>query len=173
MIKIEKIIHGTPLITIWFADKEISDKGIVVYNESKNAFPGSTEFVTLVSDLTLSKEELLAKCAQNCRYKVRRAYRENVEVIMKDSKQITDEDISTFLEFFEIFWKSKDVNFDSKDSLHDETDCMNLNRGLSAGCSVQVPLSKKEDGIKLAVDYSFRQTYSFNGTHSVGARILF
>lgn len=120
MIKIEKIIHGTPLITIWFADKEISDKGIVVYNESKNAFSGSIEFVTLVSDLTLSKEELLAKCAQNCRYKVRRAYRENVEVIMKDSKQITDEDISTFLEFFEIFWKSKDVNFDSKDSLRDE-----------------------------------------------------
>ena len=61
----------------------------------------------------------------------------------------------------------------SGDAIYDETDCMNLNRGLSAGCSVQIPLSKKDDGVKLAVDYSFRQTYSFNGTHSVGARILF
>ena len=61
----------------------------------------------------------------------------------------------------------------SSDAIYDETNCMNLNRGLSAGCSVQIPLSKKEDGVKLAVDYSFRQTYSFNGTHSVGARILF
>lgn len=61
----------------------------------------------------------------------------------------------------------------SSDAIYDENDCMNLNRGLSAGCSVQVPLSKKEDGIKLAIDYSFRQTYTFNGTHSIGARILF
>lgn len=120
MIKIEKIIHGTPLITIWFADKEISDKGIVVYNESQSEFSGATEFVTLVSDLTLSKEELLGKCVQNCRYEVRRAYRENVEVVMMDSKQIKDEDISTFLEFFESFWKSKNISFDTKSSLNEE-----------------------------------------------------
>ena len=50
---------------------------------------------------------------------------------------------------------------------------MNINRGLSAGVSVQVPLSKKENGLKLAVDYSYRDTYVFNGTHSVGARIFF
>lgn len=61
----------------------------------------------------------------------------------------------------------------SSDAIYDENDCMNLNRGLSAGCSVQIPLSKKEDAVKLAVDYSYRQTYSFNGTHSIGARILF
>ena len=51
--------------------------------------------------------------------------------------------------------------------------CMNINRGLSAGVSIQVPLSKKEDGMKLAVDYSYRDTYTFGGTHSVGARIIF
>ena len=55
----------------------------------------------------------------------------------------------------------------------DNDECMNINRGLSAGVSVQVPLSKKEDGMKLAVDYSYRDTYVFNGTHSVGARIIF
>ena len=52
-------------------------------------------------------------------------------------------------------------------------ECMNLNRGLAAGCSVQIPLSKKEDGLKLAIDYSYRDTYTFKGTHSVGARIIF
>ena len=61
----------------------------------------------------------------------------------------------------------------SKDGILDDDGCMNINRGLSAGVSVQVPLSKKEDGMKLAVDYSYRDTYTFNGTHSVGARIIF
>ena len=55
----------------------------------------------------------------------------------------------------------------------DNDECMNINRGLSAGVSVQVPLSKKENGMKFAVDYSYRDTYVFNGTHSVGARIFF
>ena len=61
----------------------------------------------------------------------------------------------------------------SKAGILDDLNCMNINRGLSAGLSVQVPLSKKEDGVKLAIDYSYRDTYTFNGTHSVGARIIF
>ena len=61
----------------------------------------------------------------------------------------------------------------SKSGIIDDANCMNVNRGLSAGLSVQVPLTKKEDGVKLAVDYSYRDTYVFNGTHSVGARIIF
>ncbi len=51
--------------------------------------------------------------------------------------------------------------------------CINLNRGLSAGLSVQVPLSKDENAAKFAVDYAFRDTYSFKGTHSIGARLIF
>ena len=61
----------------------------------------------------------------------------------------------------------------SKSGILEDANCMNINRGLSAGVSVQVPLTKKEDGMKLAVDYSYRDTYTFNGTHSVGARIIF
>ena len=61
----------------------------------------------------------------------------------------------------------------SKGGVENSDDCMNINRGLSAGVSVQVPLTKKENGMKLAVDYSYRDTYTFNGTHSVGARIIF
>ncbi len=55
----------------------------------------------------------------------------------------------------------------------DSDECMNLNRGLSAGVSINAPLSKKEDAMRLAIDYSYRHTYTFNGTHSVGARIIF
>ena len=61
----------------------------------------------------------------------------------------------------------------AKGGVENTDECMNINRGLSAGVSVQVPLSKKENGMKLAVDYSYRDTYTFNGTHSVGARIIF
>ena len=61
----------------------------------------------------------------------------------------------------------------AKGGVENTDECMNINRGLSAGVSVQVPLTKKENGMKLAVDYSYRDTYTFNGTHSVGARIIF
>ena len=60
-----------------------------------------------------------------------------------------------------------------KEGFIDDNDCMNINRGLSAGVSVEVPLSKKEDAMRLAVDYSYRDTYTYGGTHSVGARIIF
>ena len=56
-----------------------------------------------------------------------------------------------------------------KDGFLNDDDCMNINRGLSAGVSVQVPMGS----MKFAVDYSYRDTYVFNGTHSVGARIIF
>ncbi len=56
-------------------------------------------------------------------------------------------------------------------SLSDE--CMNLNNGLSAGLSVQVPLSKAENAPVFAVDYSYRTTYHYKGTHTVGVRLNF
>ena len=61
----------------------------------------------------------------------------------------------------------------SGDVLDVEKECMNVNRGLSAGLSVQIPLTKEENGMKIAIDYAFRDTYTFKGTHSFGARILF
>lgn len=45
-----------------------------------------------------------------------------------------------------------------------------VSKGFSAGFTVQVPLNK-EKGSSFAVDYSYRATDSFNGTHSIGARI--
>lgn len=61
----------------------------------------------------------------------------------------------------------------SKTGILEDDDCMNVNRGLSAGLSVQIPLSKDENGLKLAIDYAFRDTYTFKGTHTYGARLIF
>jgi hypothetical protein len=54
----------------------------------------------------------------------------------------------------------------------EDADCTNVNRGLSLGASVQAPLNK-EKGVKVCIDYSYRDTAHWKGTHSVGARILF
>lgn len=62
----------------------------------------------------------------------------------------------------------------AKGGVIDNDECMNVNRGLSAGLSVQVPLSKDEENpMRLAFDYAFRDTYTFKGTHSFGVRINF
>lgn len=50
-------------------------------------------------------------------------------------------------------------------------DCTNVYKGLSLGASVNAPLSMK--GLKVCIDYSFLNTAHYNGTHSIGARILF
>ena len=54
-----------------------------------------------------------------------------------------------------------------------QDDCMNLFNGLNAGCSIQAPLSKKENAPVIAIDYAFRNTFAYSGTHSVGARLIF
>lgn len=61
----------------------------------------------------------------------------------------------------------------AKGGFEDSDEAMNVNRGLSAGLSVQAPLSKGENGMKLAIDYSYRDTYVYKGHHSVGVRIIF
>ncbi len=44
---------------------------------------------------------------------------------------------------------------------------VNINNGISAGLSVQVPL-KKENGSYIGIDYSYRESASFSGNHSIG-----
>lgn len=55
----------------------------------------------------------------------------------------------------------KDINVD---------ECTNVNNGLSLGASVQAPLG---ENMKVSVDYSYQHTHHWNGTHTVGARIIF
>lgn len=44
---------------------------------------------------------------------------------------------------------------------------VNINNGISAGLSVQVPL-KKESGSYIGIDYTFRESQSFSGNHTIG-----
>lgn len=47
---------------------------------------------------------------------------------------------------------------------------INASKGLSAGLSVQIPMNK-EKGSRISIDYSYRNTEHFNGTHTIGACI--
>lgn len=51
---------------------------------------------------------------------------------------------------------------------------VSANRGLSAGASVDIPLSKKEDNKSgLSIDYSYRTASPLKGTHAIGATFRF
>ncbi len=43
----------------------------------------------------------------------------------------------------------------------------NVTTGFSAGLSIQVPINK-ENGSYIGIDYAYRETVSFNGTHFIG-----
>ncbi|KAA3631064.1 MAG: DUF3308 domain-containing protein [Bacteroidetes bacterium] len=45
-----------------------------------------------------------------------------------------------------------------------------LYTGLSAGASVALPLSKEKKNTKVSIDYAYRHTKIFNGTHNIGVR---
>jgi hypothetical protein len=44
-------------------------------------------------------------------------------------------------------------------------------KGLSAGVSIEAPLSKETGNTRLGIDYSYRQTRVWNGTHNFSVRI--
>ncbi len=56
-----------------------------------------------------------------------------------------------------------------EDGITDKADRTNVHTGPSFGATVQVPLSK-ESGTTFSVDYSYRATDPFDGTHSIGIR---
>ncbi len=45
-----------------------------------------------------------------------------------------------------------------------------LYTGLSAGATVSLPLSKDKKNTKISIDYAYRHTKIFNGTHNIGVR---
>lgn len=57
-----------------------------------------------------------------------------------------------------------------EDGIFDADNRTSVYTGPSAGLSVQVPLNK-EKGSSFSIDYSYRTTNPFSGTHSIGARI--
>ena len=55
--------------------------------------------------------------------------------------------------------------------VNDESLTRTAATGLSAGATVEVPLG--QSGSTFGVDYSYRSTRSFSGSHSIGARFNF
>ncbi len=49
---------------------------------------------------------------------------------------------------------------------------ININNGLSAGLSVQVPINK-EKGSFIGIDYAYRESQSFSGNHTIGVILNF
>ncbi len=43
--------------------------------------------------------------------------------------------------------------------------------GLSAGASVGIPFSKDNKNVRMSIDYAYRQTKIWDGTHNIGVRI--
>lgn len=120
MIKIEKSVHGIPMITVWYADKRIASKGIITYKESLVPIGKAHKFVTLINDLTEDDNIIKSHFSSNCRNQVGRAYREGSSCEILNSSLIGDEDIETFVDFFGCFWKSKESKLDNPKEFMEE-----------------------------------------------------
>lgn len=121
MLALRKKKHGISFITLWYAEKPIDESGIIQYREALfRPKTASTEFETLLSDLTETEEEIVAKYSKNCRYEVRRAAKENIQTEMKTGQTLTQKDIEEFCDFFVEFWASKGVEYKEADKLKQE-----------------------------------------------------
>ena len=120
MIKIKKQVHSTDIVTVWYAEKTIDDDGIIQYREAKFKDGDTEDFYTLLTDLTESEDQIKAHFTKGCRYEVNRAYRENVNFVIKSGADISDKELDGFLDFFKEFWLSKDMTPPDMDSLREE-----------------------------------------------------
>ena len=100
--------HGAYFREVWYAQEKCPLEGIILYRGAKKPIGKVLRKVrTLITDLTQSEEEIVAKCQKDCRYQIRRALRENIQTQFKCGKDITQQDIEAFCSFFMDFWKSK------------------------------------------------------------------
>lgn len=108
MIVVKRKNKGITVSNIWYADSLDKTPGIHYYYEAlKPLGQNVTPFRTLLTDLTMSEEEITAKFAKNTRYEIRRAAKEGVTGIVKYGNEVTEEDIKEFCTFFHKFWESK------------------------------------------------------------------
>lgn len=57
-----------------------------------------------------------------------------------------------------------------EDGLLDDTQRTNVHTGLAAGATLQVPFGKDKDS-QFGIDYSYKTTSPFDGTHAIGVRL--
>ena len=100
--------HGVDFREVWYAEEKCGLDGILLYRGAKKPIGKVLREVrTLITDLTQSEEEIIGKATKNCRYEIRRGDRENITTEFKTGKEIAEQDIAQFCEFFVDFWKSK------------------------------------------------------------------
>ena len=61
------------------------------------------------------------------------------------------------------------AGYNYEDGIEKYETAKTASRGLAVGGTIEVPLGK--GGSTIGIDYSYRSTYNFDGTHSFGARI--
>lgn len=138
MLVLQRKKHGIHFYTVWFATKPFLKLGIVAYYEYMGEKPNLpyTDFETLITDLSESEEEIKQHFSKSCKYKVKRAAREDVSCQILDSEQITDKEIADFCEFFSAFWESKGSSLSDKEKLIQELKEYREKKALTIGYAV-------------------------------------
>ncbi len=121
MLIIRRKKHGINFIKVWWAEEELQEQGIIQYHQAKGEWAsrldGAVRYDTLVNNISGDDDSIKSFFSKSCKYKVNRASREDVDIKIYDSTDVTDEMIEEFLDFFEEFWNSKDIELKEKDSL--------------------------------------------------------
>lgn len=113
--------HGVDFREIWYAEEKSDLDGILLYRGAKKPVGKVLRKVrTLITDLTQSEEEIVAKCQKDCRYQIRRAQREGIETVFKAEGEISPKDIADFCSFFLEFWKSKGIEEETYEKYKEE-----------------------------------------------------
>ena len=113
--------HGVDFREVWYAEEKCDLDGIILYRGAKKPIGKVLRKVrTLITDLTLSEEEIVGRCQKDCRYQIRRAARENITAQFKTGTEITREDITRFCDFFMDFWKSKGIEEETYEKYKEE-----------------------------------------------------
>lgn len=116
MLIVSKKNKGIPIIDCWYAEHALVMDGVIRYQEAEKPIGNKLQkFETLLSDLREEEEAILSHYSKNCRYEVRRAPKEGVVCAAKCGKEITEQDIIAFTDFFEQFWASKGVSYREKE----------------------------------------------------------
>lgn len=112
--------HGISFITVWYAEERIKQSGVIQYRQASFQGENAIPFYTLVTDLTESEEEIITRFSKSCKYKINRAPREGITIEIKAGKEISEQEIKEFIEFFANFWETKGVKLSEKEGLLQE-----------------------------------------------------
>lgn len=130
--------HGVDFREVWYAEEKCGLDGIILYRGAKKPIGKVLREVrTLITDLTQSEEEIVAKYQKDCRYQIRRAARENITTEFKTGSEITEQDIAQFCEFFIEFWKTKGITDEKYEQYKEEIETYTREGVFAITCAKQ------------------------------------